>query len=492
MAAEELSIAPRRVGPALERPENALCHRCAIAALSLSMLLSSLGTSIANVSLPTLAQAFDATFQEVQWVVLAYLVAVTALTVSAGRLGDLMGRRRLLLLGLALFTLASGLCGASPGLEILVAARAAQGASAAILLSLAIALVREAVPAEKTGSAMGLLGTMSAVGTAMGPSLGGLLIDGFGWPAIFLVNVPLGTLAWFFARRGLPDDVPRSGTPPTQFDTRGTLALALTLTAYALAVTLGRGNFGPGNVALLLAAFLLAGVFVLAERSAEAPLVRLTVLQDPVLRASLAMSSLVSTVMMATLVVGPFYLTQALGLDAARVGLILSAGPLAVALTGVPAGRMVDRAGPRVMTSIGLIAMTLGTLLLSMLPQSLAVPGYLGPIIVVTVGYGLFQTANNTAVMHDILPEQRGVVSGMLNLSRNLGLITGASVMGAVFIFAAGSADLLTADRASIAHAMRVTFALAMTLSAVALALAHGSRRGKSPESGAGHFSARV
>jgi EmrB/QacA subfamily drug resistance transporter len=465
------------VGPARALPENALCHRCALAALSLCMLLSSLGTSIANVSLPTLAQAFQASFQEVQWVVLAYLVTVTALTVSAGRLGDLMGRRRVLLLGLILFIAASGLCGASPGLGLLTAARAAQGAGAAILLSLAIALVREAVPTEKTGSAMGLLGTMSAVGTAMGPSLGGFLIDGFGWRSIFLVNVPIGILAWMLAHRGLAADVPRPGNTSTRFDTRGTLLLAMTLVAYALAMTLGRGTFGPRNVALLFAAFLLAGIFLLAERNAEAPLIRLTILREPVLRAGLAMSTLVSTVMMATLVVGPFYLTQALELDAARVGLILSAGPLAVALTGMPAGRMVDRFGPRAMTVIGLGAMTLGTLFLSMLPRSFAIPGYLGPIVVVTVGYGLFQTANNTAVMHDILPEQRGLISGMLNLSRNLGLITGASVMGAAFAFAAGSPDLRSADSDSIAHAMRVTFAMATALIALALAIALGSRR---------------
>lgn len=474
MAAEELTI---KSPPLLDQPESALCHRCALAALSLCMLLSSLGTSIANVSLPTLARAFQASLQEVQWVVLAYLVTVTALTVSAGRLGDLMGRRRLLLLGLFLFSAASGLCGASPDLGLLVAARAAQGAGAAILLSLAIALVREAVPAEKTGSAMGLLGTMSAVGTAMGPSLGGFLIEGFGWRSIFLVNVPLGIVAWLLARRGLPADAPRPRHNSAQFDTRGTLLLALTLVAYALSMTLGRGNFGPRNAALLLAAFLLAGIFVLAERSAKAPLIRLAILREPALRAGLAMSTLVSTVMMATLVVGPFYLAQALGLDAARVGLVLSAGPLAVALTGMPAGRMVDRFGPRAMTIIGLIAMALGTLALSMTPLAFGIPGYIGPIVAATIGYGLFQTANNTAVMQDNLPEQRGLISGMLNLSRNFGLITGASVMGAVFAFAAGSSDLRSAGSDSIAHATRVTFATATVLIALAMAIVFGSRR---------------
>jgi MFS family permease len=152
------------------------------------MLLSSLSTSIANVALPTLAQAFTASFQEVQWVVLAYLLAITTLIVSVGRLGDITGRQRLLLAGFFLFTVASVLCGIAPTLWLLVAARAAQGLGAAIMMALTMAFVGETVPQDKIGSAMGLLGTMSAIGTALGPSLGGILIAGLGWRAIFLVT----------------------------------------------------------------------------------------------------------------------------------------------------------------------------------------------------------------------------------------------------------------------------------------------------------------
>ncbi len=179
----------------LEVRNGQLSVRWALASLSLSMLLASLGTSIANVGLPTLAQAFDASFQQVQWIVLAYLLAITTLIVSVGRLGDLIGRRRLLLAGILLFTMASVLCGVAPTLGLLIAARAAQGLGAAIMMALAIALVGETVPKARLGSAMGLLGTMSAIGTALGPSLGGVLIAGLGWRAIFLVNVPLGLLS---------------------------------------------------------------------------------------------------------------------------------------------------------------------------------------------------------------------------------------------------------------------------------------------------------
>jgi EmrB/QacA subfamily drug resistance transporter len=455
--------------------------RWALASLSLSMLLSALGTSIANVALPNLAQAFDASFQEVQWVVLAYLLAITTLIVSVGRLGDITGRRWLLLAGIFLFTVASILCGVAPTLWLLIAARAAQGIGAATMMALTMAFVGETVPKAKTGSAMGLLGTMSAIGTALGPSLGGVLIAGFSWRAIFLVTVPLGILTFLLAHRHLPVDrrpVDRRRPKPDRagFDTVGTLLLALTLAAYALAMTIGRGSFGPLNMALLLAAGFGVGLFVLTEARAASPLIRLAMFCNPVLSASLAMSALVSTVMMATLVVGPFYLSGALGLDAALVGLVLSVGPLVVALTGVPAGRIADRFGAQRMTIVGLIGIAAGSFILSMMPATSGIPGYIVPIVVITVGYALFQTANNTAVMADIRPDQRGVISGMLNLSRNLGLVTGASAMGAVFALASATTDITTAHPDSIATGMRITFAVAAIVIVVALAIAVGSR----------------
>src|SRR3954471_5228565 len=154
---------PDRVG--LGRADRTSSTGLALAALSLSMLLSSLGTSMANVGLPALAQAFTAPFQQVQWVILAYLLAVTTLIVSVGRFGDITGRRRLLLIGIALFTVASALCGAAPTLWLLIAARALQGVGAAMMMALAMALVGETVPKAKIGSTMGLLGTMSVIGT---------------------------------------------------------------------------------------------------------------------------------------------------------------------------------------------------------------------------------------------------------------------------------------------------------------------------------------
>jgi EmrB/QacA subfamily drug resistance transporter len=450
--------------------------RWALAGLSLSMLLSSLGTSIANVGLPTLAQAFNASFQEVQWIVLAYLLAITTLVVSVGRLGDIAGRRLLLLAGIVLFTAASVLCGLAPTLWLLIAARAAQGLGAAVMMALTMAFVGETVPKANTGSAMGLLGTMSAIGTALGPSLGGVLIAGPGWRSIFLVNVPLGILTFVLAYRYLPVDRRGPKTDRVGFDTMGTLLLALTLAAYALAMTIGRGSFGPLNLALLLAAVFGLGLFVRAEARAASPLIRLATVRDPVLSAGLATSALVSTVLMTTLVVGPFYLSGALGLDTAVVGIVLSVGPLVVALTGVPAGRLADHFGAQRLTIVGLVGIAAGSFILSMMPATFGIPGYVAPLVIITVGYALFQTANNTAVMTDIPPDERGAISGVLNLSRNLGLVTGASAMGAVFAFASATTDITTARPEAVAAGMRITFAVAGILIVVALAIAAGSR----------------
>ena len=451
--------------------------RGAVVSLSLSMLLSALGTSIANVSLPTLARTFNASFQDTQWIVLAYLLAMTTVMVSVGRLGDVLGRRRLLLAGLALFTIASLCCGVAATLWMLIAARIAQGLGAAIMMALTLAFVADSVPKQQIGRAMGLLGTMSALGTALGPSLGGVLIGICGWQSIFLINLPLGLLTFALAQHYLPADNPPAHTGRAGFDPWGTLLLALTLIAYTLGLTLGHGQFGRLNLALLVCAAIGMCLFVLVEGKVAAPLVRMTMFRNPVLTAGFAMSALVTTVMMATLVVGPFYLSGALALDATRVGLVMSCGPAIAALTGLPAGRLVDRCGSQWMTRAGLIAMAGGCAILTLLPSSLGAAGYVAPLALITSGYALFQAANNTAVMADARAEQRGVISGMLNLSRNLGLISGASALGAVFAYGSASTDIATAPASALVSGMHLSFGVAAVLVLIALAIAINSGR---------------
>jgi MFS family permease len=357
---------------------------------------------------------------------------------------------------------------------MLIAARAAQGLGAAVMLALTMALVGEAVPKARTGRAMGLLGSMSAFGTTLGPSLGGVLIGHFGWPSIFLVNLPLGLACFWLAYRYLPVDNLAPSRQRPAFDWLGTLLLALTLIAFALSMTLSSHD-GP----LLGLAACGAGLFVWIESRVAAPLLRLAMFREGTLSGGLAMTLLVATVIATTMVVGPFYLAHSLGLATAAVGLTLSVGPLTAVCAGVPAGRLVDRFGSPVMTSLGLLGMALGCSVLALLPKTFGVAGYVLPIMLLTAGYALFQAANNTRIMSGVRADQRGVISATLSLSRNLGLISGVSVMGAVFSAASRTTDISRADAEAIAHGTSSTFAIAAGLILLAIAIAWASNQRK-------------
>lgn len=368
----------------------------ALIALSLSMLLSALGTSIVNVALPAFVETFAAPFQSVQWIVLAYLLA-----------------------------------------------------------------------------------SMSAIGTALGPSLGGLVLAQFGWRALFVINAPLGLLTLLMALCALPTSQSRSADAPrAPFDSIGTIVLAITLGFYALAMTLGRGHFGVVNLALLFASACALGAFISVEARAPAPLIRLAMLSEKELSAGLFASTIVAAVMMTTLIVGPFYLSRSLSLSAAAIGLTMSAGPLVAALAGAPSGRIVDRFGAPRMSIAGLIGLLAGAFLLAIAPAWFGLLGYLAAIAVLTASYALFQAANTTQMLTHAKADERGLVSGLLNLSRNLGLVTGASVMGAIFALSSGAPDLTHLPPATVGAGMAKTFFVAAALVAPALAAALLARPG--------------
>ena len=476
MECELKAISTEHDEAALEGDVQARSSRWVLLGLALSMLLPFLGVSSANVALPTLMEVFNAPFGQVQWVVLSYLLTITVVIVNAGRLGDLLGHKRVLLGGILLFTAASALCCIAPTLPVLIAARALQGLGGAVLMALTVALVRGAVPEEKTGSAMGLLGSMSAIGTALGPSLGGFLIAGPGWRGIFVVMVPLGIVTFLLVRRYLPEDGMREGASRKGFDLWGTLFLGLTLAAYALALTAGGEHFDRVRPLLILSALGCGGLFLLVEARASAPLIRLAAFRDVGLSAGLMMTALVSTVMMATLVVGPFYLSHGLGLEEMMVGAVMSVGPGVSILCGVPAGRIVDRLGASATVTAGLAVMAAGVLALIVLPPMAGMAGYIAAIALLAPGYQLFQAANNTSVMAGVPQDRRGVISGLLSLSRNLGFITGASVMGAIFAFASGNAEQSAPGPEAAATGMQASFIVAGALVALAITLSIGSR----------------
>lgn len=385
--------------------------------LALAMLLAAFGTSIANIALPALAEAFSAPFAQVQAVVVAYLAALTVCVLIAGRLGDRCGLKPMLVAGLALFAVASLLCAVAPNLSLLIAARALQGMGAAFLMTLAMALMRQTANEARVGRAMGMLGTVSALGTALGPSLGGLLIPVTGWRGIFWVQVPLAALTLILAIITLPAEPVRE----------------------------------------------------------RAPAIRLRSVMTRNLAPNLLVNILVAAVMMTTLVVGPFYLSIGLGLTAAQVGFVMALGPVISIFSGVPSGRLVDAWGTDRVLAGGLALLATGALLLSFLPDGIGVAGYVLAIVVLTPGYQLFQAANNTAALANISRDRQGTASGLLGLSRNIGLIAGASAMGAVFAFGVGTEELTRATPLAIASGMRFTFLLAgaMMLAAIAVAVGH-------------------
>ncbi len=386
-------------------------RRAAQAVLLLSMLIASLGTSIANVGLPTLSDAFNAPFPRVKLVVVAYLVGLTVTVLVAGRLGDRFGLKPMLLLGLTLFTISAALCGVAGSLPLLIAARGVQGIGAAFLMTLSLAMARQIASPGRVGRAMGMIASASALGTALGPALGGVLLAGFGWQALFLVQAPGSALTALLAVILLP------ATPPSS----------------------GRSQSGLS----------------LSRNSGH--------------MLGLGLNLTVSAVMMATLVVGPFLLTGPLGLTAVSLGMVMAIGPIISTLAGLPSGRLVDRWGSAPVVSLGLLLLATGALCFALLPERMGLAGYILAVAALTPGYQMFQSGNTTATLAGVPPEARGTVSGLLGLSRNLGLVLGAWGLGALFSMAAGTAELGSAAPDAILRGTREVFLVAALLMAGAL-----------------------
>ena len=451
-------------------------QRLALATLSLTTLMASLDTSIANSGLPAMASALRTSFQGAQWIVLAYLLAVTSLILPAGRAADLFGRRRLLLTGTTIFTAASALCAFAPSIEWLVAARLIQGVGASLMMALTLSFAKENAPNGQSGSAIGLLGTMSAIGTALGPSLGGLLIAKAGWPAIFLINVPVGTMNLFFISRAFSTERPSETQDLRNFGLPGAAIFAAALAAYAASMTVGHGKWTSLNLGLLATAIALSVVFRVVDRRQSKPFVSAAVVKAPGILPGFLASTLVSTVIMSTIVVGPFYLSQALHLSPIATGLVLSVGPAVVAISGLPAGRLADKFGAQRVNKVGLYQLALGTLLLSLLPPLLGLAGYVPALAIATSGYALFQTSNNIVVMSEANESNRGLISGGLNLARNVGLVTGASVMGAIYAAFTGTAAPV--DRVqSATTGLSATFLTATAIVSIAILVTRRTSR---------------
>lgn len=447
--------------------------------LASATLTAALGISIASVLLPTLSRSYGASVSQVQWVVLAYLMSMTVAIVSAGRLGDTLGHRRVLLGGLVVFVAGSFVCAAAPGLAWLILGRAVQGLGAAILFALPMSIARDTVATTRLGTSMGVIATMSAVGTALGPSVGGALLTWGDWRLAFYLLAGAGIATGVVAAASLGAGGIRKRPGVREMDLPGTLLLMIAVGAYALAMSGEAVSLPVGPAVLIPCAALAAVVFAMVETRAASPLVPMHLLRDRKTGIGFATNMIVGTIMMSTLVVGPFFLTFALGLSDALVGLVMATGPAIASVAGIPAGRLTDRLGANRVVCLGLAQIAVGLLCLAFLPRYFGVAGYVAALFTLTPAFQLFLAANNTTVLLDASPEQRGRLSGLLGLSRNLGLMTGASLMPAVFVAILGTGDAAHASGERVAHAFSMTFAAAAGFALLALGLAAFSNQGR-------------
>lgn len=359
---------------------------------------------MANLVLPAVSAGFEISFSSARWIVLSYLIASTVFSLFIGVIGDRVGRSHTLLAGTVLYISGALLSGFSNAFGTLLLSRIIQGIGGAALLVIPLALFSESVPQEKSGKAIGLLATASAIGTAAGPSIGGLLLGVLGWRSPFFTIGVLGFLNLILLKGVFNSKFQQSVLTGKRFN-----------------------SFSATKTLLL----------------------------DRTLRSQLLSNFVVSAIMMSTLIVGPFYLTNGLYLDPMLVGLVMSAGPITSAVSGILSGHVVDRFGSTPTLKFGLFQLLIGTISFIIAPPLFGAIGFAMSAVLLSIGYQLFLASNSSGTMKLASQMQKGTTSGALTLSRNLGLISGTIVMGHTF-------DLFA--RESIAAGLQTTFVFASSL----------------------------
>ncbi|MGD0748465.1 MAG: DHA2 family efflux MFS transporter permease subunit [Acidimicrobiales bacterium] len=455
---DRLLVEPRRPAVVREQPN---AYWFAVAAVCIGAFMGQLDASIVTVALPTLQHTFDASVGAVTWVGLSYLLVLVATVTAVGRFADMWGRKLLYVYGFVLFTLASVLCGLAPGLAALCGFRALQAVGAAMLQANSLAIIVLVMPARSLGKAIGLQGAAQALGLALGPSVGGLLLAAGGWRLIFFVNVPFG----LFGAVAAILLVPRSQNlmARVRFDWAGLGIFFPAVVALLCAISFGAevGWSSAAIVGLFVVAAVLGGLFVAHERRDRDPMMNLGLFRNARFSTGIASGLGSYLVMFGVLLLVPFYLERAQGLGTARSGLELMAMPLAFGLVAPFAGRLADRLGARPLTVTGMavVAVSLAVLGASRPPTA----WFLVLLAAVGVGMGLFTSPNNASIMGAAPEQEAGMASGVLNMTRGIGTALGLAVTGTIFVGAGGDAG----RAGGAAHAFTVT---AYVLAAVAAA----------------------
>ncbi len=434
--------------------------------VSVGLFMSSLDLFIVNIAFPDLAKDFDgASFSSLSWVLNAYAIVFAALLVPAGRLADRIGRKRVFVAGLLLFSAASALCAAAPSVPFLVAARILQAAGGALMIPATLGLILPVFPAEQRALAIGIWSAVGGVAAALGPPIGGLVLE-LSWRWIFLVNVPIGLLTALFAVRML-DEVrePEDGRP----DLLGALELALGIGALTLGIVKGKdwGWEDPRTIASFLAAVVLVAAFVRRSAHHHAPVIEL-----PLLRVrSFSVANLAALVFFAgfgaMLLSGVLLLTEVWGYSALTAGFALSPGPLMAATFAIPSGRLGGRIGQRPIAAAGglLFAASFAWLLASVDAHSSYAASYLPGNMIGGAGVGMVLGTLPAAATASLPPSRFATGTAVFSMARQLGVAIGVAILIALID---GGGDLL----AGLRHGW--WFALGTGLGTAALAVAIG------------------
>ncbi len=405
----------------------------ALTAVGSGVLLSTIDGSIVNISLNTLVVAFGSNLNIVEWVVLSYLLTITCLLLLMGRLGDMVGKRRVYVAGFIIFTLASALCGISPNVGTLIGFRVVQAVGAAMIQSAGPALLVTAFPPSERGTALGATGSFVALGILVGPALGGVLLRYVGWESIFYVNVPVGIVGSWLTLRYLASDA--KSARGQVFDVGGALLMMASIFGLLLALTDGpTWGWGDGRVLLLFGLFAVAGAGFLAwELHFPQPMINLRIFRNAAFSLNLLAGFILFIGMAFNLLLTPLFLQLVYHFELQQAGLLLMALPLTLSLASPISGRLSDRVGARALTVSGLAAVAVGLAGLSFTRADTPVAQMIAFLLVVGAGIGLFQSPNNSTVFGSAPPEALGVASGLLAVMRTLGQTAGIAIAGAVW-----------------------------------------------------------
>jgi EmrB/QacA subfamily drug resistance transporter len=403
-----------------------------LAAVAMGIFLSTIDGSIVNIALPTLVNELHAPLSIIQWVVLAYLLTITVLMLGFGRLGDILGKKKLYLGGCTLFTLGSVACGLSTTVYMLIGFRIVQAVGAAMIMALGTAITTEAFPPSERGKALGINGLIVSLGIIAGPTLGGLILSTLTWHWIFFVNIPVGITGIILVTLFVPAHRPEKGQ---RFDLAGAALMLISLASLLFALTIGEleGFQNPIVWALGVVFIVFLAIFIRVENRVREPMIDLGMFRNSLFDTNLIMGFLAFVASSGMTFLMPFYLQDMRNFSPGQAGLMLSVVPLALGISAPLSGVFSDRYGTRRPTVIGLFIALTGYISITTLTLHTSVIGYVLRFFPIGFGIGVFQSPNNSAVMGSVPRERLGIASGLLSITRTLGQTTGTAVLNAIF-----------------------------------------------------------